>query len=306
MELNNYFDDVIRNSDFDVLGIIDSSVNLPTLSFIESEEYIDKLLSKTNITCVIATQKIANILFKKSNLGIAVVQNPRLSFFEFHNILANNKNYCRKNFKTIIGKNCQISKMSCISEKNVIIGDNVTIEEFVSIKENTIIDDNSIIRVGSVIGSSGFEYKRTEDRIMSVYHLGGVKIGKCVEIKCNTVVDKAIYPWDSTIIDDYTKIDNLVHIGHAVKIGKRVMIPAMCVIGGRVIIKDNSWIGIGSVLRNAIQIGKCARVNMGSVVTRSVEDNHAVSGNWAIDHKDFIKLMKSNAKKLNEGESNEY
>ena len=47
---------------------------------------------------------------------------------------------------------------------------------------------------------------------MGVKHLGGVKIGKNVEIQHNTCVDKAVYPWDDTIIGNNSKIDNLVHI----------------------------------------------------------------------------------------------
>ena len=87
-------------------------------------------------------------------------------------------------------------------------------------------------------------------------------------------------------------MDNLIHIGHAVKIGNNVMMPALSVIGGRVEIKDNAWVGIGSVVRNGLIIGENARINMGAVVTKDVNDNEAVTGNFAIEHTKFIKRLK--------------
>lgn len=296
MQLSKYFENILRDGFFDALGIIDSHVDQQILSFIDDKTYIDDLLANKYISCVIATEELSKIIISKSNIGVAIAKNPRLEFFKTHNLLCMNELYIGKKFDTKIKENCQISNLAYISPYNVIIGKNTIIEEFVSIKENTIIGDNCIVRTGTVIGSSGFEYKKEHNSILSVNHVGNVIIGSNVEIKCNTVIDKAIYPWDSTIIDDYSKIDNLVHIAHAVKIGKRVMIPAMSVIGGRVIIKDDSWIGIGSVLRNGIRIGQNSRVNMGSVVTKNVLDGESVSGNWAINHQKFIKLLKERIK----------
>ena len=62
------------------------------------------------------------------------------------------------------------------------------------------------------------------------------------------------------------------------KIGKRSMIVANSGIGGRVMIGDDAWIGFGAIIRNGITIGNKARINMGSVVTKSVDNNTHVSG----------------------------
>ena len=45
-----------------------------------------------------------------------------------------------------------------------------------------------------------------------------------MEVQNNTYIDRAIYPWDNTVIGECTKIDNLVHIGHAVKLGHGCMV----------------------------------------------------------------------------------
>ena len=85
----------------------------------------------------------------------------------------------------------------------------------------------------------------------------------------------------------------LVHIAHGVKIGKNVMVVANSGIGGRTVIGDDCWIGFASTLRNGITIGDRARVNMGSVVTKSVASGGSVTGNFAINHEDFIENLKA-------------
>ena len=155
-----------------------------------------------------------------------------------------------------------------------------------------VINDNSIIRAGCKIAGEGFEFKNTSEEVFHVSHIGGVIIGESVEIQYNTCIDKAIYPWDNTVIGDHVKIDNLVHIGHAVKVDSRTMIVANSGIGGRVSIGEDVWIGFGATIRNGIHIGDRARTNMGSVVTRNVGTEEAVTGNFAIPHKDFIANLK--------------
>ena len=63
-------------------------------------------------------------------------------------------------------------------------------------------------------------------------------------------------------------------------------------IGGRCNIGENVWIGLGAIIRNGLTIGSNSRVNMGAVVTKSVADGEAVSGNFAIEHSQFIAEMK--------------
>lgn len=285
---------LINEKEFETLGILASKSGKTMCTFIDDEKYLKDL--KDEFVMVMTTKEIYDQL-KNRNCGFYITEKPRIEFFALHNQLAESHNYARERFKTKIGNNCHISDKASISSENVIIGDNVTIEEFVSIKDNVVIGDNSIIRSGTVLGSVGFEFKRIEDKIMPIEHVGGVVIGTNVEIQYNSTVDKAIYPWDDTVIGDYTKIDNLNHIGHACKIGKAVMIPAGSTIGGRVEIGDNTWIGIGSVIRNGMVIGKNARANMGAVITKNVADGEAVSGNFAIKHEIFI----NNIKKWNNG-----
>lgn len=284
-----------KTLEFNSLGLAGYNKGDRVCTFIENEKYIKELTN--NIGVVLTTQDIAEKMeINDANFGVCIVEKPKITYFLIHNYLTSLEEYVGTSRATYIGENCKISDTAVISPNNVKIGDNVLIEDFVVIKENTIIGDNSIIRAGCKIGGEGFEFKVNDSATFGVKHVGGVVIGKNVEIQYNSCIDKAIYPWDDTIIGDFTKIDNLVHIGHAVKIGKRSMIVANSGIGGRVMIGDDAWIGFGAIIRNGITIGNKARINMGSVVTKSVDNNTHVSGNFAIEHDKYIKHVKEISK----------
>lgn len=273
---------------FDTLGLVQSNVQKRVCTFIDDEKFIKSI--PQNISIILTNEKIAGLL---PDQDCCVVESPRLTFFRLHNSLCGHEGYRRASAITKLGKNCNISNCASIADKNVIIGKNVVIEEFVSIKENVTIDDYSIIRAGTIIGGEGFEFKKDRDSILSVRHAGGVHIGRNVEIQSNTCIDKALYPWDDTIISDEVKVDNLVHIAHGVKVGRGTMIVANSGIGGRTEIGEDSWIGFNATIRNGLKIGSNARINMGAVVTVDVDDNEHVSGNFAISHNRFIQYIKA-------------
>lgn len=287
-----FCEQVFKDAEFDTLGILDSKVTMPFLTYIENEKYLDKLLNNPYISAVITNEELYEKYLKNKSYGCYICNNPRLVFFKLHNRLSVQNGYRRSKFTTKFGDDCEISPLAHISKNNVIIGNHVIIEEFVSIKENVTIGDYSIIRAGTVIGGNGFEFKKDGQSLFHVEHCGGVIIGENVEIQYNCCIDKAVYPWDNTEIGNYSKLDNLIHIGHAVKISERVMIPALAAIGGRVEIANDAWIGLASVIRNGLHIGTNARANMGAVVTKDIENDQSVSGNFAIEHKQFIERLK--------------
>lgn len=280
---------LLKDGEFTSLGLAIAECDEKILTFIENEKYINGLSDK--IIAIITTKEIGEKL--KDKYGVIVSKNPRADYFKLHNKLSSIEGYKRKEFNTSIGEGCKISKLSSISEKNIIIGKNVTIEEFVVIRENTVIGDNSIIRSGVVLGGEGYEYKRIDGIIMNVNHCGGVIIENNVEVQYNACIDKALYPWDNTIIGEYSKLDNLVHIEHGVKVGKRCLIASRSTFGGRTIIGDDSWVGLGSVISNGLKLGNKVSISLGSVVTKNLSDGEKVSGNFAINHDKFIDFIRN-------------
>ncbi len=281
---------IINEKNVDSLGLLGCMCDKSLCSFIEDEKYLAEIVD--NIHMLFIKQELLETV-QLENMGYIIVDQPRLTFFQLHNALKEYKEYVRPSFDTEIDSTATISKFASISNKNVKIGKNVVVEPFVTIYENTVIEEDCIIRSGARIGGVGFEYKRKDDKIFSVEHLGGTVLESNVEVQNNTCIDRAIYPWDDTIIGEYTKVDNLIHVGHGVKIGRCCLLVAQVGIGGRTLVGNDVWLGVGSTIRNGISVGNGARVNMGSVVTKDVPENGSVTGNFAIPHEAFIENLKS-------------
>lgn len=277
-----------RDNEFDYVDYSNSKLSKKVLTFIEDERYI-KYLSDS-ITCIICNIENASLFSQK--YGILLSSNPRLDFYLIHNFLSlNSIEYRKGTFKTIIGKNCKISDRAIIEEENVIIGNNVIVEDNAILKSNVKIGDNCIIRSGSIIGGEGFQFDKGKEKFF-IEHCGGVIIGNQVELQYNTCVDKALFPWDNTRVGNQTKLDNLVQISHAVKIGDNCLIAANSCIGGSTIIGDNCWVGLSATISNGLILGNNCRINIGAVVTKNVDDNQSVTGNFAIEHSKFINFIK--------------
>lgn len=139
----------------------------------------------------------------------------------------------------------------------------------------------------SVIGEDGFGVE-TDDagNLFNIPHIGGVEIGANVQIgSLNSIASGTIQP---TVIADYTKTDNLVHIAHNVHIGKNCQITACAEISGSVIIGDRVWLAPNASVMQKITIGDGALVGLGAAVTKSVAPNNVVAGNPA----KFIRTLK--------------
>lgn len=278
------------DADFATLALATADIDLPFCTFIDDMRYVQDMSHGASM--VITTADIADQFPGK---GVCLSQNPRISFFRMHNYLSESQGYLLGHrFETEIGSNCKISGLACIADHNVKIGNNVIIEEFVSIKENTVIGDNTFIGAGTVVGGEGFEFKRLpNNEVLAVRHTGWVRIGDNVHIQQNVCIDKAIYPWDETVVGDFCKMDNFVHIAHGVKLGQAVFFAAGAVTGGRTVIGDRAWIGVGATVSNGLVVGADARVNIGAIATQNVDTGSSVTGNFAIEHKKFIEFIKS-------------
>ncbi len=290
MRLSEIFCDaqgnLLRDGEFDIFGILTTHAQgKKVFSYINDKRFQEEL-ANGDLSCIVCTKELLENLPGHIK-GVIISENPGETFWQIHSRQKVIK------FPTLIGNNCKISEKAYIAKENVIIGDNAIIEEFVSVKECTKIGDNCVIRAGSVVGGEGFQLQIGSGQAYSVVkHLGNVLIGDNVELQQSVCVDKALFSWDSTVIGDGTKVDNLAHIGHAVKIGRNCRITAGVIFAGSVVTQDNVWFGINASIRNNITIEKNANISMGSVVTKRVEKDKKVSGNFAIDHNAFIENIK--------------
>lgn len=283
---------LVSDGVFQTLNFSTSEEDEQFLTFLENRAFISKL--SKNAACVICTEALRNEI-PDTIKGIFVAKEPKVVFYKIHNQLAKTKEYRNREYKTVIGENCQISPLAFVSEKNVSIGNNVVIEEFAVIKENTVIKDYCFIGAGTIIGGKSFSYAKSTDEqmpIIGMMDIGSVVIDEGVEICSQCHIATGILKSDVTYIGRYAKLDAMVHVGHGTKIGVRTLIPAGAQLSGNVEIGKDVWIGVNATVANRLKIGDNSRVTLGSVVTQNVEEEKTVTGNFAVEHRQFIDYLK--------------
>lgn len=289
---------LVNDNEFEMLEQCTSECGRPFLTFMENPKFFERI--NANATCILCRADMVDAIAKRfPGIGIMEVEEPRRSFFEIHNAIFDKSRF---SFKTQIGNNCRISHHAVIAEEGVIIGDNVVIEDFVQINSGTIIKDNCIIHSHVVIASKSYTFVQSnEGDLIGVDDGGSVEIGNNVEIFPFVNIAVGVLEADITKIGDGTKIDALVHIGHGAKVGKNCKIIAGTQVGGNAVIGDYCALGINSTISNRLNLGNHSKVSLGAVVTKDLEENSKVSGNFAIDHDVFLcNIKKAAANKLSE------
>jgi len=273
---------------------INFKLNMPKwFSSIENiENNTIAFVSKFNNTNIQKINKRKNILLlvKEKNLNInsSIVQiqvdNPKLFFFEFLEKFWVDK----KNFEAKVGKKTKIYKNTFIG-KNVVIGSNCEILPGVVINNNVIIGNNCIIKSNSVIGQNGFgAILNKEDNLINLKHVGGVLIGDNVEIGALcTIVQGTI---DNTVLGNFNKLDDHIHIAHNSIIGKNNQFCAGTIIGGSVKIGNYNFFGIGASVRDNTIIGNHNIIGQLASVQKNIQDRNVLFGprNLEINKKDSI------------------
>jgi UDP-3-O-[3-hydroxymyristoyl] glucosamine N-acyltransferase len=128
-----------------------------------------------------------------------------------------------------IGHNTHIGAGCCIDDDSV-IGANCILYANVSIYHRVSVGDQAVIHSSAVIGSDGFGFAPSSDGWIKIAQLGGVRIGKRVEIGAGTTIDRGAL--DDTVIGNNVIIDNQVVIAHNVQIGDQTAIAGAVGIAG--------------------------------------------------------------------------
>ncbi|HQQ63781.1 MAG TPA: UDP-3-O-(3-hydroxymyristoyl)glucosamine N-acyltransferase [Pseudomonadales bacterium] len=195
----------------------------------------------------------------------------------------------------------------CVIEANAVIGDEVVLKDSCSVGEGSVIGAGSylysrvtiyhgvsvgagaIIHSGAVIGSDGFGFApelthSADGDVMcgwrKIHQLGGVVIGKHVEIGANTTIDRGAL--DDTIIGDGVIIDNLVQIAHNVKIGNNTAIAACTGIAGSTEIGHNCTIAGAVGIVGHLKIADRVHITAKSLVTGSITEPGSYSSGTAL------------------------
>lgn len=154
-----------------------------------------------------------------------------------------------------IGKGCKIYPYSYIG-RGSIVGDNTVIYPHVTIYHGCTIGRECILHAGSVIGADGFGFAPQLDGYHKIPQIGDVILGDRVEVGANTCIDRAAL--GSTIIEEGTKLDNLVQIAHNCSVGKHTVVAAQAGMAGSSHL--GSWCQVGG------QVGIAGHLKVGDRV----------------------------------------
>lgn len=304
------YSNIDENETFESIKTISNSSNMD-LTFFSKIKFINDLKITKAKACLIEKKFVE---FLPDTCKPIIVNDPYLALALVSNLIDDEslKSNGVISKKSVVNSNCkihnnvQIDPFSLISYNteicenvyigsnskigpNVLIKKNVVIYDNVSIS-NSIISENCIIQSGARIGGTGFGFEmKTKQKI---HHSGNVIIGKNSSIGSNTTIDRAVF--DSTIIGDFSNIDNLVQIAHNVTIGDFSIIASQVGIAGSTNIGNNVKIGGQAGISGHLTIGDNVTIAAKSGVTKNIVDNKIVAGFPAKDIKIWKKEIIKN------------
>ncbi|MDQ0895408.1 DapH/DapD/GlmU-related protein [Agromyces ramosus] len=252
----------------------------PILSFLDDARFIDEAAANPSLSVLLVSQELAAATGEAvgDQVSIIVVDDPRWHFYTLHNFLAERNP--SETEPTVIAPDARVHPSAHVAPFGVRIGSGATIEANATVLASSRIGDGAVIRAGAVIGTSGFEHKRTSRGVLSVVHDGETRIGPRAEVGSLTVVGRG-FQRRHTIVGADSRLDCNVMIAHGSQLGERVFVAAGAVLAGSTEIGDDVWIGPGATLIDRVTVGAGARVGIGSVVFRAVDAGMQVLGNPA-------------------------
>jgi len=146
------------------------------------------------------------------------------------------------------------------------------------VREGSILEDEVTLQPGAIVGSCGFGYISDDTgQITKLDQRGIAHLKRGVEIGANSTIDRARFK--ATLVDAYSKIDNLVQIAHNVSIGKANFIAAQTGIAGSTKTGDGCMFGGQAASVGHITIADGTKVAARGALSKSVLDKGtALSG----------------------------
>jgi UDP-3-O-[3-hydroxymyristoyl] glucosamine N-acyltransferase len=169
----------------------------------------------------------------------------------------------------------------CVIGRDSLIGRNVQLYPNVTVYHGCRIGENTTIHAASVIGADGFGFERDEGEWLKIPQVGGVVIGKNVEIGACSTVDRGALR--DTVIEDGVKLDNHVQIAHNVHVGANTVMSNGVGVAGSTRIGKNCLIGGMTGIKDNIEITDDVIITAMSLVSKPLTSPGSYSSNTPID-----------------------
>lgn len=261
-------------------------VNKTTLDWINPKKENKQQLAESSLAQVLFVdgEVIYSDEMKKTGKTLIVVDNPKIALAKIGNAFFADQMLPGIHPSSLIDPESELPDHISIGPfcyiGKVKIGQGTVIGANVRIYDDVVIGEYCNIKDGAVIGGEGFGFERDENGNRFRFpQIGDVLIGDHVDIGANTCIDRGAL--STTVIGDYTKINNLCHVAHNNVIGKNVVIAAEVNVSGGNVIEDDCWIAPSSSIKGYIHIGKGSTVGMGATVVKDIPAGEVWVGNPA-------------------------
>jgi UDP-3-O-[3-hydroxymyristoyl] glucosamine N-acyltransferase len=270
---------------YPALGLATSDHDERILTFVGAAKYVEAVNDNPRIAGAFVRKAEADAL--RDGIERIVVDDPVWTFFSVVDFRGRTRAWA----ETVVHATATVHPAAVVAPKGVTVAEGAVIEARAVVMPGVTVGPGTLIRPGAVLGVDGYEHKSTSRGVLSVAHDGEALIGRDCEVGVNTFVAKG-FSYRPTVIGDESKLDALIHYAHGVQCGHRCLIVANAMIGGNVTMGDRVWVGPSASIANRLVLGDDAFVTMGSVVTRDVAPGGKVTGNFAIPHATFLANLK--------------
>jgi UDP-3-O-[3-hydroxymyristoyl] glucosamine N-acyltransferase len=249
---------------FSVTGINEIHMVSPgDLTFVDHPKYYDKALN-SNATTILINKEVS----RPEGKALIFSEDPFRDYV-----------WLAKYFRPFEPSSNSISPTAEIGEGTVIqpgafignhvkIGRNCIIHSNVSIYDHTVIGDDVIIQANSVIGADAYYFQRKPAGYRKMESCGRVVLKDRVEIGALCSIDKGVS--GDTVVDEGTKFDNHVQVGHDTYIGKNCLIGSHCAIAGVTRIEDDVILWGRVAVNKDLVVGKGAIILATSAIDKSI------------------------------------
>lgn len=251
--------------------------------------HLDEAASATGIAAFVVPEDLVSAV--PQDAGVIVSEKPVVTATAIHEHLCGQPGFLWQDFDSRVHPTAMIMPGAYIAPRNVEIGQGSIIGPNAVILERTIIGAGCQIGATVVVGMEAFEQKAGASPKTLLKQAGGVWIGDHVTLLPGCTIARSTFGGFNRIGAE-TKIDAQTYVAHDCVIGERVTICACCDISGRVEIGDEAYLGPNCTISNGIRIGTKAIVSLGAVVTRDVNDNSRVTGNFALPHEKWLSILR--------------
>lgn len=280
------FEAVLVGADLEVCALSPiATATAGALCFVgDVERYAEELRAALSAGAIVLAP--ADSPLPDAGLGALVpVENPRAAFaltiakHFVHAVEPGIAETARVHPDAVVHPSAHIGEYTVV-RAGAVIGAGSEVRDHVVIGRDVVIGAHALIKSHAVIGEEGFGMERDSDgNNFRIPHVGSVRIGDHVEVGgFTTVCSGTISP---TIVGDYSKIDDHVHISHNCVLGRNVIVTACAEVSGSVVLEDDVWLGPNSSIIQGVTLGRGSLLGIGAVALKPIPEGEVRVGNPA-------------------------